>query len=111
MTRSAVGPTHPPIQWVREVLSPEVKRLERESNPSVHLVLRLRIGVGATRLLPHSLCLHGMVAFTLMEIIYLCNLIGLSLHCQHVWELSCSESGVNKRKYVLFMVDCQQIVI
>jgi hypothetical protein len=32
--RPALGPTHPPIQWVQQVLSPEVKWPGRETNNS-----------------------------------------------------------------------------
>jgi len=50
-----------------------------------------------------------MFVFTLMDIIYLRNLIGLSLHLQRVSGWSDTESGINKRKYLLFMAECHQI--
>jgi hypothetical protein len=34
MSRPVLGPTQPPIQWVPGVLSPRVKRLGREADPS-----------------------------------------------------------------------------
>jgi len=50
-----------------------------------------------------------MFAFTLMDIIYLVNLIGISFHPQRARGWSDTESGINKRKYLLFMADCHQI--
>jgi len=42
------------------------------------------MGVGTIRLIPSILCLYDMFTFSLMDIIYLRNLIGLSLHPQRV---------------------------
>jgi len=42
LSRSAVGLTQPPIQWVQDVLPPGVKRPWREADHS-HLVPRLRM--------------------------------------------------------------------
>jgi len=67
------------------------------------------MGVGTIRLLSHILCLHDMFAFTLMDIIYLRNVIGISFHTQRVRGWSNTESDLNKRKYLLFMADCHQI--
>jgi hypothetical protein len=56
MSRSALRPTQPFVQWVPETLSPVIKRPGHELNHSPQLVLRLRMG-GAT-LLPalHKKC-------------------------------------------------------
>jgi hypothetical protein len=35
-SRTALGPTQPPIQWVPEILSLGVKRPVREAIPSLH---------------------------------------------------------------------------
>jgi hypothetical protein len=39
-SRSVLGPTQPPIQWVPRALSPEVKRPGREADHSLQLVSR-----------------------------------------------------------------------
>jgi len=67
------------------------------------------MGAGTVRLLPRIIHLPDMFALTLMDIIYLRNLIGISLHPQRVRGWSNMESGINKRKYLLFMADCHQI--
>jgi len=46
-SKPALGPTHPPIQWI-----PEVKRLEREADTHLHIELSLRM-CGAIPPLPH----------------------------------------------------------
>jgi hypothetical protein len=40
---SVLRPTQPPIQWVPEALSPEVKLQGREADHSPHVVLKSRI--------------------------------------------------------------------
>jgi len=43
VSRPALGPTEPPIQWAPVALSLGVKRLEREADPHLHLVPRSRM--------------------------------------------------------------------
>jgi hypothetical protein len=56
--RPALGPTQPPIQWVPEALSLEVKRLKREADHSPTSSADVK-NDGAIPPLP--ICLHGRV--------------------------------------------------
>jgi hypothetical protein len=49
-SRTALGSTQPPIQWVPGALSPRVLRPRREADTHLHLILRSRIV---------ELCLHS----------------------------------------------------
>jgi len=53
MSRPALGPTQPPLQWVMGALTPGVKRPGCETDHHLHLGSRLRMG-GAIPPLPKS---------------------------------------------------------
>ena len=48
MSRLALGPTQPPIEWVLRALSPGVRQLGHEADHLPHLLAR----IGMTRLMP-----------------------------------------------------------
>jgi hypothetical protein len=50
--------THPPIQWVLGALSLQVKRLDREPDTHLYLMLNLRMN-GPIPLLPHMPACHA----------------------------------------------------
>jgi hypothetical protein len=48
VSRPALGPTQPPVQWVPEVLSPGLKRGGVTLTTHPHLVLRSRMNMSYT---------------------------------------------------------------
>jgi hypothetical protein len=51
-SRPALGPTHPPVQWISGALSPGVKGLGREADHSAPSNVEVKNG-GSIPLLPH----------------------------------------------------------
>jgi hypothetical protein len=58
-SRPALGPIQPPIQWVRGVLSPGVKR-GRVVTLTTHLYLVPRLRMSRSYTSSPPMCLHGL---------------------------------------------------
>jgi hypothetical protein len=57
VSRSVLGATHPPIQWVHWAISPGVKRPGREADHSPPSSAKVKKG-GAIHPLPHTSSYH-----------------------------------------------------
>jgi hypothetical protein len=75
-SRSALGPTQPPIQWVPGVLSPGVKRGRGETlTTHPHLAPRLRMSRSYTSSAPHvpPWLVAGQLYFFFLHAVWVCR--------------------------------------
>jgi hypothetical protein len=94
-SKSTLGPTHPPIQWIRVTYSPEIKQPVREANCSLNLLPWLRLS-GAIP--PFS---HMTLERPQGQIYFTCALLRAT-----EWRRLCSGGATPTVLYLLYLMKC-----